>query len=141
MRLEVIQIMSNLKDEEIIKAFVHCKSSDNLSACYKCPVLKYDLCSNKLIKVSAGVIEKILEIVNRYKDEIKELKETIKIYRTYNKAIKFEREKAVKEIAERWKDIYESDKRYDRPNAHTLIYKLFDNIDKIANELTEGINE
>ena len=43
----------------------------------------------------------------------------------------------VRELAERLKDIYTNDKRYDRPNAHTLIIKLFDNIDTIADELID----
>lgn len=39
---------------------------------------------------------------------------------------------AVKEFAERLKDDYIKDKRYDRPNAHTLISFLFDKIDNLC---------
>lgn len=45
---------------------------------------------------------------------------------------------AIKEFAERLKDTYENDKRYDRPDAHTTLYKLFDNIDNLVTELTES---
>lgn len=41
---------------------------------------------------------------------------------------------AIKEFAERLKAIYD-DKRYDRPNAHTLILFLFNNIDSLVKEM------
>ena len=40
----------------------------------------------------------------------------------------------MKEFADDLKKIYESDPRYDRPNAHTLVGKLFYNIDKLIKE-------
>ena len=46
-------------------------------------------------------------------------------------------EAGVREFAEGLKSIYINDTRYDRPNAHTLIIKLFANIDDVAKELTE----
>lgn len=42
---------------------------------------------------------------------------------------------AIKEFAEKLKDLYSNDKRYDRPSAHTLIIKLFDNIDNLIKEM------
>ena len=42
---------------------------------------------------------------------------------------------AIKEFAERLKNIYIKDKRYDRPNAHTLIDWLFANIDNLVKEM------
>ena len=42
---------------------------------------------------------------------------------------------AIKEFAERLKQIYTNDERYNRPNAHTLILKLFDNIDNLVKEM------
>ena len=44
---------------------------------------------------------------------------------------------AYKEFADKLKEKYINDKRYDRPNAHTLIDMLFANIDKTFKELTE----
>ncbi len=42
---------------------------------------------------------------------------------------------AIKEFAERLKAIYNNDNRYNRPNAHTLIIKLFANIDDLVKEM------
>jgi len=42
---------------------------------------------------------------------------------------------AIKEFAERLINIYESDKRYDRPNAHTLLVVLFYNIYNLVKEM------
>lgn len=47
---------------------------------------------------------------------------------------------AYEEFAEDLKDIYNKDKRYKRPNAHTMIIKLFDNIDKLLAEKIGEIN-
>ena len=47
---------------------------------------------------------------------------------------------AIKEFAERLKNIYLNDKRYDCPNPHTLLIKLFDNIDTLVKEMMEGAN-
>lgn len=44
----------------------------------------------------------------------------------------------IKEFAEKLKDIYIKDKRYDRPNAHTLIDWLFANIDNLVKEYEKG---
>lgn len=41
----------------------------------------------------------------------------------------------VDEFADKLIKIYTDDKRYDRPMAHTLIGKLFDNIDSVAVEM------
>lgn len=48
------------------------------------------------------------------------------------KAIKLE---AYGEFEAKLKDIYTNDKRYDRPNAHTLVAVLFNTIDKVVDEL------
>ena len=48
------------------------------------------------------------------------------------------RAEAIKEFAERLVAIYENDKRYDRPNAHTLVMTVFRNIDSLVKEMTEG---
>ena len=44
-----------------------------------------------------------------------------------------------KKLAERLKEIY-NHPRYDRPNAHTLIGKLFWNIDDIVKEMVGADN-
>ena len=45
------------------------------------------------------------------------------------------RVEAIKEFAERLVAIYENDKRYDRPHAHTLVITLFRNIDNLVKEM------
>ena len=52
----------------------------------------------------------------------------------YDKLIADISTNAIKEFAERLKNIYIKDKRYDRPNAHTLIDWLFANIDNLVKE-------
>lgn len=44
----------------------------------------------------------------------------------------------MKEFANDLREIYKSDPRYDRPNAHTLVGKLFWNIDKLIEEKTHN---
>ena len=50
------------------------------------------------------------------------------------------RAEAIKDFAERLKTIYNGDNRYDRPNAHTLIVKLFANIDNLVKEMVGESN-
>ena len=57
----------------------------------------------------------------------------------YSEEVKDEiKSEAIKEFAEKLKDIYIKDKRYDRPNAHTLIDWLFANIDNLVKEYEKG---
>ena len=46
---------------------------------------------------------------------------------------------AIKEFAQRLVAIYENDKTYDRPNAHTLVVTVFRNIDTLVKEMTEEL--
>lgn len=43
--------------------------------------------------------------------------------------------KAIRKFADRLVAIYENDKTYDRPNAHTLVMTLFRNIDNLVEEM------
>ena len=73
------------------------------------------------------------ETVNRQKAEIERLQKHNTEYarKHYNDG----RAEAITEFAERLKGVYINDKRYDRPNPHTLLIKLFANIDQIAKEM------
>ena len=77
------------------------------------------------IKQQQAEIEKLKDILDKKVIEFAyEKKQEIKI-------------EAYKEFANRLKEKYINDKRYDRPNAHTLIDILFANIDITFKELTE----
>lgn len=52
-----------------------------------------------------------------------------------NNIVRQIRYNAVDEFSDKLTKIYINDKRYDRPMAHTLIGKLFDNIDSVAAEM------
>lgn len=75
---------------------------------------------------ASAMREKTLQIVEKLEEENDFLKsiDTDKI-----------KAEAIKEFAERLKNIYIKDKRYDRPNAHTLIDWLFNNIDNLVKEM------
>lgn len=53
----------------------------------------------------------------------------------YNEAAKRFYKEGVNDFAERLKNVYTSDKRYDRPNPQTMLSKLFYNITIVAKEL------
>lgn len=67
--------------------------------------------------------------INRQTAEIERLQKynSDVAYRHYNDGIK--------DFATGLKAIYTCDKRYDRPNAHTMLIKLFENIDKLQKQL------
>ena len=73
----------------------------------------------------------LLDIIDKQAAEIEEQDQAILNALRYMSSVKVE---AYKEFAKDLKAIYEKDKRYDRPNAHTLIEQLFYNIDKLVEE-------
>ncbi len=86
------------------------------------------------IKEHMAKNERLHEAINGFEEQShKEFLDYMKLSEKYQNA----KSEAVKEFAKRLKDIYESDKRYDRPNAHTLVDKLFANIDNLVKEMTE----
>ncbi len=98
----------------------------------------------KLINEARELIAEQSELIKQLKAENDELvkQQAISIFKfmELNAEIKLSKHEAYKEFAEKLKDVYKSDKRYDRPNAHTLICKLFANIDDTLKELTEVSN-
>lgn len=107
-----------MTESEIIKALECCYNAQ----CSKCP---YEIRCIKLMTKDA------LDLINRKNAEIERLKEFIETTRLCDKELKAE---AIKEFVQRVKGVY-SAPRYERPTAHTLIIKLFDNIDQIAKEM------
>ena len=126
-------------DAEIRKALECCASYD----CTACPL--YSPTINCVIVLP----EKALELVDRQRAEIERLnKEVDRLSQCvlYHDGIVSDLEKdvfnakaeAIKEFAERLVAMYENDKTYDRPNAHTLVVTVFRNIDNLVKEMTEG---
>ena len=76
-----------LTDELVIKALECCKSFDDLRACYKCPALENGDCSNGKVYISNFILDKALDLINRQKAEIEELKEVTT--NTINTSIEF----------------------------------------------------
>jgi hypothetical protein len=102
-------------DEEVIKALECCAS--HLYACEDCHYLG----KCRLLEKDA------IDLINRQKAEVA----------FWMDAAANAKKEAVKEFAEKLKGIYINDKRYDRPNAHTMLIKLFANIDDLVKEFTE----
>lgn len=71
------------------------------------------------------------QFINRQKAELERLERHTELYHEL-------KAEAQKEFAERLKNIYLNDKRYDRPNPHTLLIKLFDNIDNLLMEMEKN---
>jgi hypothetical protein len=87
------------------------------------------------------ILKDTLDLINRQKAEIdlyKRLNDELEdeLASTYDK-LENARAEAIKEFAERLVAIYENDKTYDRPNAHTLVVTVFRNIDTLVKEMTE----
>ena len=79
-------------------------------------------------------IEKLESLSERLGDDV-----TLKLKYIYELEERLAIAKAdtIKEFAQRLVAIYENDKTYDRPNAHTLVVTVFRNIDTLVKEMTE----
>jgi hypothetical protein len=80
-------------------------------------------------------INNALDLINRQQAEIERLQKVNDSFTDIGKMYSEIKAEAIKEFAERLKNIYIKDKRYDRPNAHTLIDWLFANIDNLVKEM------
>ena len=121
-----------MTDNEIIKALELCVTNDYFEQnCKDCSFKKHGaVCMDVMLKY-------VLDLINRQKAEIEHLK-NIRNEKAFFLAEDIKNEvkaNAIKEFAERLKAIYNDDSRYDRPNAHTLIVKLFANIDDLVKEM------
>ena len=68
--------VTTMTDNEIIKALECCKSSNDLTACWKCPALKLkdNICGDCSTKISNGIMDATLDLINRQNAEIDRLK-------------------------------------------------------------------
>lgn len=125
-----------MTDNEIIKALEICKNPKD-RRCTKCCYyprlcirqLKQDaLDLIKQLQAEKRKLEMILEAIN---NDINPLPFEI----DFDKAIRIAKSEAIKEFAERLVAIYENDKNYARPTAHTLVGTLFCRIDNLVKEM------
>lgn len=90
-------------------------------------------------RVKEQLKENLSETEAKYQKEITRLDALLvcknKVIRNLEKSFENAYDGAIKEFAERLKNIYINDKRYDRPDAHTLIGWLFANIDNLVKEM------
>lgn len=113
-----------MTDNEIIKALECCTTE----ICWECPFEPKEQ-RKGTIGCCEENIKNALDLINRQKAEIEMLENQNNTFaKRFYKA-------GVNDLAQRLKEVYLSDKRYDRPHAHTLLCKLFDNIDTIVEEL------
>lgn len=93
---------------------------------------------NAMATDAADHIERLCDENNFLKAEIERLQKANerfeKEFDSYYARVKSE---ARKEFVERLVAIYENDKTYDRPNAHTLVMTLFRNIDNLVKEMRD----
>ena len=149
-----------MTDNEIIKALECCKSSNELTACRKCPALKDNICGDCSAKISNGIMDAMLDLINRQKAEIEKLREENEIYRRVNFLIAGQRDERDKEIVSLESELKNSKSEAIRKFAEKLknraykhIYKRFGSaefvvkyeippisIDSIIKEMTEGGN-
>ena len=130
--------------DDVIKA-LELHSNKDVACLDKCPYAERHFCGSSMARDA-------LALINRQKAEIEWLnKEVDRLSQCvlYHDGIVSDLEKdvfnakseAIKEFAERLEAMYENDKTYDRPNAHTLVVTVFRNIDNLVKEMTEGNNE
>lgn len=119
-----------MTDNEIIKALGQCETQ---STCSYCPYFEKIGCKKHLYQDAYRLIIRQKAEIERLTAEVEEKSNKLGKILPIVSDLKAE---AIKEFAEKLKDVYANDKRYDRPNAHTLIVKLFDNIDTLVEELT-----
>lgn len=138
--------------DDVIKAYELCFTPKGTNeTCAKCPFHKIgllckierDRAALALIKRQKAKIERLIKANNR--DDLQHkycnLIENVLVYskslEDYNKFRKSFKAEAIKEFAKRLVAMYENDKTYDRPNAHTLVVTVFRNIDNLVKEMTE----
>ena len=90
-------------------------------------------------RVKEQLKENLSKTEEKYQKEITRLDALLvcknKVIRNLEKSFENAYDGAIKEFADRLKNIYIKDERYDRPDAHTLIDWLFNNIDNLVKEM------
>ena len=109
-----------MNDNDIIRALECCTTECRDVKCNNCLAFVDSRCTLKP--------KMLLGLINRQQAENERLKK-----HNTEMAFKHHRDGA-KEFAKRLKEMYTGEK-YNRPNAHTLLLKLFDNIDNFLEEM------
>lgn len=68
---------NRMTDNEIIKALECCLSSNDLIACWKCPAVKLDICCDGSSKISNGIVNMVINLINRKQAEVEHAKSEI----------------------------------------------------------------
>ena len=127
-----------MTDNETIKALECCLSSNDLMACWKCPAVKLDICCDGSTKISNGIVNSVLDLINRQKAEIERLRNTVKTdFLTVTEKLKLSqseirdiRAEAIKEFAERLKE-----KLYGIPTVYNSHFSRL--VDTLVEEMKE----
>ena len=137
-----------MTDNEIIKAFEHCRKGYLTDDCIECPyVEKYPQCTNNLR-------EDVLDLINRQKAEIERLKAKILVkdnindyntaqLRTAREELRTAKSEAIKEFARKLENAL--DKRLgddipifgDRDNVYCTVSDIYNVINDLVKEMTE----
>ena len=120
--------MENLNAETVKKALECCVG--DTADCNNCPYwVDVDVNCFDNVKSDALALIKELTKENRRLSFFNEQKA---------EAVRYE---AITKYKKSIIDYYNNDSRYDRPNAHTLLVRLFALLDEKAKEILEGRNE
>ena len=122
-----------MTDEQIIKAYERCFTLGfDESTCYECPFY------TATAKCTEDLRDSVLDLINRQKAEIERLKKNIdglNIFTTNH--MKVIRLQAIKEFAERLKEIiYTHENRVDVEGI-VLLTRIDNSIDNLVKEMTE----
>ena len=130
-----------MTDNEIMNTVRRCADK----ACYRCTEYGKEHCRETIAALAWDMMYNLKEENKRQKAEIERLNVMIEAAEEHFSPLPFKnafdeyivkvKSEARKEFAEKLKNIYLNDKRYDRPNPHTLLIKLFDNIDNLLKEM------
>ena len=127
-----------MTDNEIIKALECCLSSNDLMACWKCPAVKLDICCDGSTKISNGIVNSVLDLINRQEAEIERLtKANERFAEEFDSYYASVKRKAYKEFSEELRQLYDEYDDYDDIYAH----RIRDDIDFLVAEMTEDVNE
>lgn len=86
-----------MTDNELIKALECCLSSNDLTACWKCPAVKLNICCDGTSKISNGIAKAVIDLINRYNAKIERLESNLKFVRgTVERLRKYDEERDIR---------------------------------------------
>ena len=125
-----------MTDNEIIKALECCRSSRDLTACKGCPALEYDLCAYGTNVLSEGLVNELVDLINRLKSENEGL---ISAQESLQKHIEKAKTEAIKEVIGRLQKSITSQLDVSTLEQKAAYCFCLDEIDEIELELVGDI--